>query len=76
MNGAPILWRVVDEHPYLDREEEHCALTLEAAARLVEDLTGTDDEIVIRDVTEDGGPWSWIDEETGREVTLRLEVEA
>lgn len=70
------LYRVEDDHPYLDRQVERTGLTLDEAVRWVEDHTGIDEEQVLDDVAEEGGlPWRWEDPETGRTVLLRLEVE-
>lgn len=102
--SAPTLYRIVDLHPYLDREEEYGDLTLDEAATRMEDLTGVGADTILADFDEDctncegcgrllttraGGnpatydcpaclgagkrrePWEWVDDETGREVTLR-----
>lgn len=66
-----ICYRVVDENPYLDRQEEWDDLTLDAAATRMEDLTDLEAAQVINDVEEGvDWPWRWTDEETGREVTM------
>lgn len=71
-------YRIVDEHPYLDREDEYADLDFEAAVHRAEDLTGERADVIFADFDSDGLdllPWKWVDEETGREVTMRLEVE-
>lgn len=72
---APVLYRVVDENPYLDRSEEWDALTLEEAATRVEDLYPVEAAQIISDV-EEGVDWPmrYVDEETGREITLSKAV--
>jgi len=46
---APTLYRIVDNFPYLDREDEYAGLTLEEAAARMEDLIGVKAEVVISD---------------------------
>jgi hypothetical protein len=75
----PPLFRVVDEHPYLDREDEFPGLGLSEACGRMEDLTGVSADVILADIEEfrrHGDPltWEWTDDETGREVTLREEV--
>ena len=92
---GPTLYRIVDDHPYLSREDEYPGLTLDEAASRMDDLTGVGADVILADLDEDcafcmgspstcvacGGttrgnlPWKWTDEDTGREVTMRLEVE-
>lgn len=91
-------YRIVDEHPYLSREDEFPNLTLAEAAGRMEDLTGVKADVILADFDEgcntcDGtgsvpgwpcaachgtgkrsDPWEWVDDENGREVTMRLEV--
>lgn len=122
-------FRIIDCHPYLDREEEYSGLTLEEAAARMEDLTGVEAAMILADFEEACGrcegtgeipdrcdgtgwvrraavehrchgcaectpgaedrlrlcpicggtrkrsePWEWIDDERGREVTMRREV--
>lgn len=70
-------YRVVDEFPYLDREEEYTDLSLAEAAARMEDLTDVTADVILSDIDSDGFdvlPWEWKDDETGREVTLMLEV--
>lgn len=71
-------YRIVDVHPYLDREEEYPNLSLDEAAARMDDLTGVGADVILSDLDSDGLdvlPWEWTDDENGREVTLRLEVE-
>lgn len=70
-------YRVVDEFPYLEREDEYGDLTLEEAAHRMDDLTGVGADVILSDVDSDGFgvlPWTWEDDETNRTVTLMLEV--
>lgn len=48
----PMLYRVVDEHPYLDREEEHANRSAEEAAAIFEDLTGEKADEVLAELDE------------------------
>lgn len=68
-------YRVVDTTPYLEREDEYSDLSLEAAAGRAEDLTGHPADDIIACAEEADGRWEWVDEETGREVSLIPEVE-
>lgn len=71
-------YRIVDAFPYLDREEEYGDLSLDEAVARMDDLTGVGADVILSDLDSDGLdvlPWKWVDDETGREVTLRLEVE-
>lgn len=100
----PTLYRILDEFPYLDREDEYPNLALAETAARMEDLTGVGADVILADFDEDCGrcggggklatgcmtpdvpcdtchgtgkrsePWEWTDDETGREVTMRLEV--
>lgn len=70
-------YRIVDTFPFLDREDEYSDLTLEEAAVRMDDLTGVGTDTILADLDSDGLdvlPWKWTDDETGREVTLQLEV--
>lgn len=106
----PPLYRIVEENPYLNLEEEWPGLTLAEAASRMEDLTGVGADIILSDFDEAcancggrgyyrggdaphdetaigetcdvchgtgkrGEPWEWTDPETGREITMRREVE-
>lgn len=79
----PALYRITDVHPYLSREDEYAGLTLEEAASRMDDLTGVGADVILADFDEDcmsgtgkrGEPWKWVDDESGREVTMRREVE-
>ena len=78
--GCPdcIRYRIVDVFPYLEREDEYGDLALAEAAARMDDLTGVGEDTILADLDSDGLdvlPWEWADEETGREVTLMLEVE-
>lgn len=68
-------YRIVEVHDYLNREEEFPNLTLDEAAARMDDLTGIGADTILSDVADGTLPWEWVDDETGREVTLRLEVE-
>lgn len=71
-------FRIVDTFPYLDREDEYSDLTLDEAVARMDDLTGVGADVILSDLDSDGLdvlPWKWVDDETGREVALRLEVE-
>lgn len=71
-------YRIVDVHPYLGREEEYTDLSFDEAVNRAEDLTGERADVILSDFDSDGLdllPWEWTDDETGREVTMRLEVE-
>lgn len=46
---APTLYRILDVHPYLDREEEYTGLTLEEAAHRMDDLTGVGADVILSD---------------------------
>lgn len=106
----PTLYRIIDENPYLSREDEYPGLTLDEAASRMDDLTGVGADVILADFDEPCGrcqgrgrgifsedvgsaierfegacptchgtgkrsePWEWTDEDTGREVTMRLEV--
>lgn len=80
--GCPdcVRYRIVDEHPYLSREDEYGDLSLDEAAARMDDLTGVGADTILADFEEwhrhgeADQPWQWEDPETGREVTLRLEV--
>lgn len=50
-DGVP-LYRIVDERPFLDLEEEHPGLTLDAAALRMEDLTGVSADVILADFDE------------------------
>lgn len=69
-------YRIVDSNPYLDREDEYRADTIEGAVGQAEELTGVPADLILSDLGTDrfGYPWEWIDPETGREVTLRPEA--
>lgn len=71
----PVLYRIVDSFPYLEREDEYTNLTLEEAAARIEDLTPVSADLVISDV-EDGVDWPMVydDPETNRTVTMTREV--
>lgn len=51
--ATPRLFRIVDENPYLSREDEYPGLTLEAAAAKMEDLTGVGADVILADVEDD-----------------------
>ncbi len=69
-------YRIIDEFPYLEREDEYSDLTLGEAALKMEDLTGVDSDVILFDFDEpDCTRWEWKDDETGREVSLLPEVE-
>jgi hypothetical protein len=74
--AAPVFrYRIVDAHPYLDREEEYDGLLLNEAAARFEDLTPIPADLVLSDLDEGvDWPYRWVDEETGREVTMTREV--
>jgi hypothetical protein len=71
----PTRYRIVETYPYLDREEEWTDLTLDEAAIRYEDLTPMGADEVLSDI-EEGVDWPmrYVDEETGREVTMTQEV--
>lgn len=46
------LYRIVDEHPYLDRYEEYPGLTLDEAAHKMDDLTGVGADVILADYDE------------------------
>lgn len=77
--GCPdcVRYRIVDEFPYLSREDEYSDLSLDEAAARMDDLTAVGADVILADLDSDGLdvlPWEWTDDETGREVTLQLEV--
>lgn len=76
--AEPPLYRVVSVNPYLDTEEEFGGMGLLEAAHRADDLTGVGADVILADLDPDTGedpfPWEWVDEETGREVTIRQEV--
>lgn len=77
--GCPdcVRYRICDVHPYLDREEEYGDLTLDEAAARMDDLTGVGADTILSDLDSDGLdvlPWKWVDDESGREVTMMREV--
>lgn len=72
--AAKPLYRVVDENPFFGAEDLYERRTLDTAATLAEEITGVDAAQIETDLAETT-PWKWTDEETGREVTIRLEVE-
>lgn len=71
------LYRIVDEFPYLDREDEYPGLTLDEATAKMEDLTGVGADVILADVqeactrcerrpgfievTSHGDDWRWIE---------------
>lgn len=70
-------YRIVDTFPFLDREDEYSDLTLDEAVARMDDLTGVGADVILSDLDSDGLdvlPWKWVDDETGREVSLMLEV--
>jgi len=71
-------YRVVSVNPYLDTEDEWGGLGLLDAAHRADDLTGIGADTILADLDPDTGedpfPWEWVDDETGREVTIRPEV--
>jgi hypothetical protein len=46
---APTLYRIVDEYPYLEREDEYPGLTLTEAAIRMDDLTGCGEDVILAD---------------------------
>jgi hypothetical protein len=45
----PILYRILDSYPYLEREDEYSRLTLEEAAVRMDDLTGVGEDVILAD---------------------------
>jgi hypothetical protein len=59
---APTLYRILDEYPWLEREDEYSGLTLAEAAIRMDDLTGCGEDVILSDFDEgctacDGHGW-------------------
>lgn len=73
--AEPTRYRIVETFTYLDREDEWPNLTLDEAATRFEDLTPLSADLVLSDLDEGvDWPYRWVDDETGREVTMTREV--
>ena len=46
---TPTLYRILDEYPWLEREDEYSGLTLTEAAIRMDDLTGCGEDVILAD---------------------------
>lgn len=70
-------YKIIDENPYGHWYQEWGFDRAEEAAAKAEDITGVSADLILSDLDSLGNePWEWVDEETGREVILGLQIDA
>ena len=47
--SSPTLYRIIDEYPWLEREDKYSGLTLTEAAIRMDDLTGCGEDVILSD---------------------------